>query len=66
MDGQQAHGIIQHRGRCLHATGLEGAHEGVGRGKTPAPQLQRHPQQRPQIGQHRIALHGGRGLRKPG
>ncbi len=60
MDGEQTHRQRIHcRGR-QHAPGLEGTHKGIGRGETPAAQLQRDAKQRAQIGQHRVALVGGR------
>ena len=56
MDGQEPHGIVQHRRRGLHAASLERAHKTVGRGKTATTECQRHTWQGAQIGQHRRAL----------
>ena len=56
VDCEQAHGILHRRRRGLHATGFESAHQGIRRGVTATAELQRHTQQRTQIGQHRLAL----------
>ena len=52
MHGEQADRIGTARRGCADATGLERSHERIRRGITRAIDLERHPGQRPQIGQH--------------
>ena len=58
MNGQQSHSLgVDGSGR-QHAAGLERAHKRIRRGVTSATELQRHPKQRTQVGQHGFALVG--------
>ncbi len=64
MDGEQAHRQRVDRRRRQHAAGFKDAHKSVGRGKTPATQLQRHRKQGAQIGRHGLPLTDGGRCRK--
>ena len=56
MHGQQSHGLRCHHWWRQHTASFEGANKRIGRGIATTPELQRHAQHRPQIGQHRVAL----------
>ena len=66
MNGQQAHGVGLQAQRSLQASGLEGAHQAVGRGESATVQRQRATQQSPQVAQHSGALAVGGGRAKAG
>ena len=66
MHGEQAHGVCIGPLWRFDATGLERAHQGIGRGVTSAIHLQNGGQQGLQIGQHTRAQGVGRSRRKAG
>ena len=61
VNRQQPYCAFADRGGRQRAAGFQGTHESIRRGITPAVQVQRHCQQRAQIGQHGAALQRRRG-----